>query len=561
MTDIASSIADQFAPAYRIPELLGSRDWLHRFAAACGKKDEAEHLVSRLSPSLSFNHEQVKEMWKRRLQESPDADLHFYIHIPFCPQKCAHCGTFTQSAGIDIESYVKRLKDMLAFYERTFAGRTFQSLYVGGGTPSMLEPDALEDILRDIFRRYRFREWGQKSFKFNPNAVTREKLAILKENGINRVTLEVQTLDGGPRKLENSGRLEDVEVAEAFSMIRDIEKLSLNVDVLLGMQGDSKDGFLKSLDRLMELRPDDIIVYPIQPTLKYLDAFYAGDVEGFAGRLAELYPDLPEDVKQLAQSRGYRPKRDLNLEDAEWMLRCRDSDVHITTAYSDQPEGNASLFGIGTSARSRIAGQIAYEEKRSKKTAFDPGERYLIGGTLPPLCEETRYILINMWKLRHVSKQEFKKHFGKDIRELYPRAVETLRKRGALKEDGDRLRFTNSEPRELFQDALAFMDVARAHAALHELDIEVESKLGRVKLRVEGIRPEGVYAATYGSVGVSFNGNPQAAFPGEAYAPFVELVIRRFNEAAEDAPDEIETARRLRVALMKVAFKLGLKIS
>jgi len=56
MTDIASSIADQFAPAYRIPELLGSRDWLHRFAAACGKKDEAEHLVSRLSPSLSFNH-------------------------------------------------------------------------------------------------------------------------------------------------------------------------------------------------------------------------------------------------------------------------------------------------------------------------------------------------------------------------------------------------------------------------------------------------------------------------------------------------------------------------
>lgn len=565
--EIISAIVKEFAPAYRVSELLTRRDWLAGFTRAMGRPRELERLMRRLAPERRLDSGEIRDAWRDYLKEEAASglkrrDLHFYLHIPFCKQKCAYCSyhsvPLTESKRLD--DYLDRVFEMISFYSSTFSGRSFQSLYFGGGTPSILSPAQMERLLKKLHDSFAFDKKGQKTVECNPVSAGPEFMRVLRDNGINRVSMGVQTFRQDSLMLENRGYQDKKMVAAALRAIRDAGGLFLNVDLLLGMRGDTKDSFLKTMDSMMEMMPDSIVVYMVQPTKKYLGAFYDSDPSAFSNELYKRFSDVPAPAKTLARKRGFRWKREPILEDVEWILRCRDSDVPFTTIYSDYTEDPSSLFGLGPTARSRIAGRLSYEEQTHKTVKFDPAERLNKSERVPPLTEEARFALMSLWRARAFSQKEFRAYFGKDIDALFPKAMGALKEKGEVVVKGDRLIFTSKSPQELFEQALRFMDIEKAVDGLFGGELELSAGEKTLRLSVEELGENDNYLEKSGGIGLRVLSEINSVFSGPAYEPMLKLLKTLFLKAAAKGLDNKipAVAKRFKASLKQAAGRLGL---
>lgn len=184
-----------------------------------------------------------------------------YIHIPFCRQKCRYCD-FASFAGMEnlTDAYLSALDKEASF----FSGQKFDTLYVGGGTPSLLSPAALERLLGMISRRFGpVSSFAESTLEANPESLTPEKLRLLKAAGINRLSLGLQSFDD--MTLRRIGRVHDVKTfLSAYEAARTAGVENINVDLIAGLPGQTEEAFLAGLRRLADLKPEHISVYGLQ---------------------------------------------------------------------------------------------------------------------------------------------------------------------------------------------------------------------------------------------------------------------------------------------------------
>lgn len=184
-----------------------------------------------------------------------------YIHLPFCKQKCNYCD-FASFAGREflIDGYLSALEKEAS----SSPVKKFETLYVGGGTPSVLSAVQLER-LADIVRRYfgDISQLEESTCEANPESLTPEKISVLKSAGFNRLSLGLQSFND--EELKTLGRVHDAETfLRAYRAARTGGFDNINVDLIAGLPGQTLERFLESLQRVLALGPEHLSVYGLQ---------------------------------------------------------------------------------------------------------------------------------------------------------------------------------------------------------------------------------------------------------------------------------------------------------
>ena len=194
------------------------------------------------------------------------ADCSIYVSIPFCPTRCQYCSfvCYTSDKLLSlIPEYIDRLvsdlKDLFAAIDRN--GLNVKTVYIGGGTPSILEPDQLRkllNVLADGIAGRNIEEFTCESGR--PDTITKEKLQVIKEYGVGRISVNPQTLC--EEVLQGLGRSHTVEdFYRSYNIAREVGIDAINTDLIAGLPGDTFSRFSASMEGIMALEPENITVH------------------------------------------------------------------------------------------------------------------------------------------------------------------------------------------------------------------------------------------------------------------------------------------------------------
>ena len=191
-----------------------------------------------------------------------------YIGIPFCPSRCAYCSFVSLSVEKSLRLIPEYLGALYADIEAT--GQTLARLglrpaaiYVGGGTPTTLSAPELDELCRKIeavFDLSALREFTVEAGR--PDTITREKLEVLRDRGVGRLSINPQTMDDGV--LRAIGRRHSARaILESYELARTIGNFAVNMDLIAGLPNDTPRGFARSLDEITALGPENITVHTL----------------------------------------------------------------------------------------------------------------------------------------------------------------------------------------------------------------------------------------------------------------------------------------------------------
>lgn len=193
--------------------------------------------------------------------------MNIYVHIPFCRSKCAYCA-FLSFVTPEREKYLTRLLSEID--ERAYFGvkkpkskdKVANSIYFGGGTPSILDKAEFDQVMRKIKSKYDFTKDIEATIEVNPEDITDEKLKMWREGGINRLSIGVQSLDDDVRCTIGRNLLHD-EVIDKIKLAKKYFQ-NISLDFIAGLPGESLDNFLAGLKEIAKLDIKHISVYDLE---------------------------------------------------------------------------------------------------------------------------------------------------------------------------------------------------------------------------------------------------------------------------------------------------------
>ena len=190
-----------------------------------------------------------------------------YVHLPFCARKCPYCAFASSElhSPRQADETVAALKQEGSFYssQPPWAGNPVHSLFLGGGTPSMLSGSQIVELVESLRNTFTVQSDAEVTIEVNPGTVTTEKMSGWRDAGINRISLGVQSLD-----LDTLGTLGRIHTAEqartAFRRMRDYPFEQVSVDLMYGVVApDPFEGWKRTLEEVIEWHPDHISAYSL----------------------------------------------------------------------------------------------------------------------------------------------------------------------------------------------------------------------------------------------------------------------------------------------------------
>lgn len=198
-----------------------------------------------------------------RVNSVDSAPLGLYVHVPFCERKCPYCDFNTYAGLADwFDQTVDALCRELAAWRDPLAQRVVTSVFVGGGTPTVLDAAQLNYLFDAIRSSVRLAADCEITCEANPGTVDRPKFQVLHDLGVNRLSLGVQSFQ--PAELEFLGRIHSVEdVLVAFEAARAAGFANINLDFMFGLPHQSVDSWQATLDRALALGPEHLSLYSL----------------------------------------------------------------------------------------------------------------------------------------------------------------------------------------------------------------------------------------------------------------------------------------------------------
>ena len=248
-----------------------------------------ENMLKDIDKDLLFDNE---------AEEKPQKGYSLYVSIPFCPSICSYC-TFS-STPIDgesvisgervknrdlLEDYLKALYKEIEEMGKFLKDKTLLSVYIGGGTPSVLSDAQLDELIAMLKLNFDFSKVKEFSLECGrPDTITFEKLKVLKNHGVDRISINPQTMN--EKTLKAIGRKHTVEqVNEAFLLARECGFDNINMDFIVGLPGESAQDVQNSMNAALMLAPDSLTVHSL--ALKRASRMNTGDLsEDEAGALS-----------------------------------------------------------------------------------------------------------------------------------------------------------------------------------------------------------------------------------------------------------------------------------
>ncbi len=299
-----------------------------------------------------------------------DAAIGVYIHVPFCAHICPYCD-FTTYAGKNnlIPAYVDAVEQEIQLRAGEANGRQVATIYLGGGTPSLLSPEEIGRILEAVSSELTVLPDAEITMEANPNALSLEHLQGYRTAGINRLSIGAQTLDRrGLRTLGRQHEANDVLTSLADAHEAGFDRVSL--DFIFGWPGQTRESWQRDLQSLIDLGdagPDHLSLYSliIEPGTPYADAAARGILQIPDD---DATADLYEDAISMLDAAGWN-----HYEIANW---CRDADGHSRHNAIYWQHGD--YLGIGAGAFGTMNGNRVMNQLLPERYIND-----LQAGTLP----------------------------------------------------------------------------------------------------------------------------------------------------------------------------------
>lgn len=356
------------------------------------------------------------------------ASMEIYIHIPFCAKKCEYCDFLSGPAGgKEQRAYVQALlKEIRAAEEGQ--GRSVSSIFIGGGTPSLLKEDLLGSILNEIYKKFNLEPEAEISIEVNPGTVSLKKLEAYRRMGINRLSIGLQSTDD--RELKTLGRLHNyAQFLETYQAAGNAGFDNVNIDLMSALPDQTYEGWVTNLRRTAELSPAHISAYSLIIE------------EGTPFALRELnLPDeeteyrMYEDTAAILKEYGYEQYEISNY--AKKGKRCRHNVGYWTRCdYLGFGLGAASLWG------NKRFSNTADMEEYLNNSAF-PERIRLMEPVLSREDEMAEFMFLGLRMTEGVSEAAFRQEFGVEMREIYGEVLKKYTDMELLEEKDGRIFLT-----------------------------------------------------------------------------------------------------------------------
>ena len=360
--------------------------------------------------------------------------MELYIHIPFCMQKCKYCDFLSMAADEETkERYVEALMNEIAYYGRHTeeADKTLETVYFGGGTPTVIGARNLIRILDCVKSHFRLKEGCEITIELNPATIDGEGLKELYQNGVNRLSIGLQSAHNEELKL--LGRIHDYEqFLEVFWEARKAGFQNINVDLISSLPGQSVESYKDSLQKVILLNPEHISAYSL--ILEEGTSFYKSYVNH-----PELLPDEETDremyhlTKELLKAAGYDRYEISNYAKPGFESK-HNSGYWKRVPYLGTGLGASSFMG-GKRRKNGInlKEYLQNWKKRRENTVFEG--RFEEFYALSLQDEMAEYMYLGLRMSRGVSIKGFEECFGKGLFDVYGKEITRSIKEGLLAED------------------------------------------------------------------------------------------------------------------------------
>ncbi len=341
-----------------------------------------------------------------------DENLGMYIHIPFCSKKCDYCDFVSFSMDKKAQQmYLDALFTEIDQLKSNFYGKTFDTIYIGGGTPSIMYEGFFASLSRKLFSSFHFADKIEYTIEVNPASFTKEKFMEYVQAGVNRISVGVQCIDS--HVLVNHGRFQTMEdVKRTFQLLKDAQFPNVSGDVMLGLPGQTTQMVLDTVKFLINNRCKHISTYSLQiekHTLLY-DKMQRGKLRPVKD---EKQVAIYNKVYELLQKNGFKRYEVSNFARPGFESR-----------HNKKYWDGTNYLGLGVSAHSYIDDYRFYNTKRldTYLDAMADGRSAVYKREFIGEAERrTERIMLSLRTARGLDLNQFNQDFHEDL--LHSRAA------------------------------------------------------------------------------------------------------------------------------------------
>ena len=341
------------------------------------------------------------------MSDEENRPLGLYIHIPFCNKKCDYCDFVSYSMDRKAQQlYLEALFTEIDMMKRKFYDRVFDSIFIGGGTPSIVYEGFIASLARKIYSSFHFLEKTEFTIEVNPSSFTREKFLEYVQAGVNRISVGVQCID--EKLLREHGRIQSMEnIEDTFKMLNSSQFPNINSDVMIGLPGQTVNSVMDTIDYLLKQNIKHISTYTLQierHTMLY-SKLRKGKISPMNDKtMVAIY----NQINKTLEKAGFVRYEISNY--AKPGFECK----HNLKYWDDE----VSYLGLGVAAHSYIDGYRYYNTKR-----LDTYIDNLNEGKSPIYSREyvsdeerrTERIMLSLRTKKGLDLEKFKKDFNEDI--------------------------------------------------------------------------------------------------------------------------------------------------
>ncbi len=364
--------------------------------------------------------------------------LELYIHIPFCARKCAYCDFLSAPAPAGVQRrYVEQLADEISCQSVHYPGLKVISVYLGGGTPSLLEPDEIRSVMEAVRSHYDIAQGAEITIEANPGTVSMEKLESYLEAGINRISIGLQS--GDDKELRELGRIHTYdEFLKTYQRVRQAGFANVNIDLMSALPGQTLASWNATLKKVTMLKPEHISAYSLM--IEEGTPFY----ERYHDH-PELLPGEDEEremyyaTKQFLREQGYERYEISNY--AKPGRECRHNIGYWT---------GTEYLGVGLGASSYVGG-IRFRNERDLETYCripmkeNEADKWLHQDIVKLSSKEMmeEYMFLGLRMIDGVSCEEFMRRFKADVWDVYGDVLRRLAGNRLIITDGSSVRLSD----------------------------------------------------------------------------------------------------------------------
>ena len=362
-------------------------------------------------------------------------ELELYLHIPFCVSKCRYCDFLSAPSEEEYRQiYVERLCRRIRYWSDVIHNYGYEivSIFVGGGTPSILTEAQITQIFEAVRESFPIREDAEITLEMNPGTDVKDKLPVYRKLGINRLSMGLQSADN--EELKCLGRIHTYEdFRQVYQWAREAGFTNINVDLMSAIPGQTLESYEDTLRKVVDLKPEHISAYSL--IIEEGTPFYERYGEG---RHADELPNEDTERQMYVRTReileGYGYHRYEISNYAKDGYECRHN-----LGYWDRKE----YLGLGAGASS-LMDHIRWKEPDyigpSTGLVLEEREDFT---RLRRKDEMEEFMFLGLRKINGVSEQDFYKSFRVTMDEIYQDKIEELIKEGLLVREEDRIRLTD----------------------------------------------------------------------------------------------------------------------